>query len=129
MNRIHGLFATRNDSLNIFSLKFVSCKDLIFIVAIEISNPYHNSWLSKVSWFMALLFGFLHGLGFAGALTAVGLPDGEIPLVLFSFNIGIESGQLLFVVVIQILWYLFKKMEFQVIVVKSLIPAAYSGPT
>jgi hypothetical protein len=42
-------------------------------------------------------FGLLHGLGFAGALAEVGLPTAEIPLALFSFNVGIELGQLAFV--------------------------------
>jgi hypothetical protein len=46
---------------------------------------------------MAMAFGLLHGLGFAGALAQVGLPADEIPLALFSFNVGIEVGQLLFV--------------------------------
>ena len=48
-------------------------------------------------WLMAFLFGLLHGLGFAGALTEVGLPQGDIPLALLLFNVGIELGQLLFV--------------------------------
>ena len=45
----------------------------------------------------AALFGLLHGLGFAGALTEVGLPAGAIPLALLSFNLGVEIGQLVFV--------------------------------
>jgi len=45
-------------------------------------------------WRMPALFGLLHGLGFAGALAQAGLPDGEIPLALFAFNLGIEFGQL-----------------------------------
>ena len=47
---------------------------------------------------MALGFGLLHGMGFAGALREVGLPSGEIPMALFSFNVGIELGQLAFVI-------------------------------
>jgi hypothetical protein len=47
--------------------------------------------------YLALGFGLLHGLGFAGALAEIGLPAGEIPLALFAFNCGIEIGQLLFV--------------------------------
>ena len=39
-------------------------------------------------------FGLLHGLGFAGALAALGLPQLAIPLALFAFNLGIELGQL-----------------------------------
>ena len=46
---------------------------------------------------MAFVFGLLHGLGFAGALREVGLPDDAIPLALAFFNVGVESGQLLFV--------------------------------
>lgn len=46
---------------------------------------------------MAATFGLLHGLGFAGALREVGLPQEAIPLSLFSFNVGIELGQLAFV--------------------------------
>jgi len=48
-------------------------------------------------WLVAFAFGLLHGLGFAGALVRLGLPQSEIPLALFSFNVGVEIGQLLFV--------------------------------
>ena len=48
-------------------------------------------------WLLALLFGLLHGFGFAGALRETGLPPEAIPLTLFSFNLGIEIGQLVFV--------------------------------
>jgi hypothetical protein len=46
---------------------------------------------------MAVAFGLLHGFGFAGALAEAGLPPGDIPLALVSFNGGIELGQLAFV--------------------------------
>lgn len=42
-------------------------------------------------------FGLFHGLGFAGALREIGLPQGEIPMALLSFNVGVELGQLLFI--------------------------------
>jgi hydrogenase/urease accessory protein HupE len=48
-------------------------------------------------WLIAFSFGLLHGLGFAGALAEVGLPQREIPLALFAFNVGVELGQLAFV--------------------------------
>jgi hydrogenase/urease accessory protein HupE len=48
-------------------------------------------------WLVAFTFGLLHGFGFAGALTAVGLPAGDIPLALFAFNLGVELGQLAFI--------------------------------
>jgi hypothetical protein len=49
---------------------------------------------------MAATFGLLHGLGFAAALREAGLPAGDIPLALVSFNTGIEVGQLAFVVAV-----------------------------
>lgn len=52
---------------------------------------------AKAPWIVAFLFGLLHGLGFAGALHEVGLPDRDIPLALLLFNVGVEFGQLLFV--------------------------------
>jgi hydrogenase/urease accessory protein HupE len=48
-------------------------------------------------WLVAFSFGLLHGLGFAGALAEVGLPQGETPLALFAFNVGVEAGQLAFI--------------------------------
>jgi hypothetical protein len=48
-------------------------------------------------WVVAFVFGLLHGFGFAGALRELGLPQSEIPLALFSFNVGVEVGQLIFV--------------------------------
>ncbi|MBF6024023.1 HupE/UreJ family protein [Lysobacter niastensis] len=48
-------------------------------------------------WIVAFLFGLLHGLGFAGALSEVGLPINAIPVALLFFNVGVEVGQLLFI--------------------------------
>ena len=51
-------------------------------------------------WVVAFAFGLLHGFGFAGALSDVGLPAGRIPAALLFFNVGVEIGQLLFVAVV-----------------------------
>ena len=51
-------------------------------------------------WMVAFAFGLLHGFGFAGALVELGLPQGDIPLALLAFNIGVELGQLAFIAVI-----------------------------
>jgi hydrogenase/urease accessory protein HupE len=74
----------------------------VFVLAVELaaSQPRGESLIARKPWLMAALFGLLHGLGFAGALREVGLPEHEIPLSLFSFNVGIEIGQIAFVVVI-----------------------------
>lgn len=51
----------------------------------------------RYPWIVAFVFGCLHGFGFAGALTDVGLPATDIPLALLMFNGGVEIGQLIFV--------------------------------
>jgi hypothetical protein len=52
---------------------------------------------ARAPWTVAFIFGLLHGFGFAGALAEIGLPQGQIPLALLFFNVGVEGGQLLFV--------------------------------
>lgn len=44
---------------------------------------------------VAILFGLVHGLGFAGALKEMGLPDNHLWVALLTFNIGVEVGQLM----------------------------------
>jgi hydrogenase/urease accessory protein HupE len=46
---------------------------------------------------VAFLFGLVHGLGFAGALTEIGLPQNHLPAALLTFNVGVELGQLVIV--------------------------------
>jgi len=70
----------------------------VFLPAVELTRDEQGETLMRRRpWAVALGFGLLHGLGFAGALAEVGLPQNEIPLALFSFNVGIEIGQLSFV--------------------------------
>jgi hydrogenase/urease accessory protein HupE len=53
-------------------------------------------------WVIAFAFGLLHGFGFAGALQEIGLPQSDVPLALLMFNLGVEAGQLIFVVAVLI---------------------------
>ena len=48
-------------------------------------------------WIVCFCFGLLHGLGFAGALSEIGLPSQDIPAALLAFNLGVEAGQLTFI--------------------------------
>ena len=65
---------------------------------------------SRYLWLVALLIGLLHGLGFAGALAEIGLPTGDIPLALLSFNLGIEAGQVLLVAVVVVVRALLERV-------------------
>ena len=62
-------------------------------------NRGEFSLTAKFPWIVAFVFGLLHGFGFAGALSDVGLPQNEVPLALLMFNVGVEIGQLLFIAV------------------------------
>ena len=71
----------------------------ILFLAVEIVHCREGkvTLTERYPWVVALAFGLVHGLGFAGALAEVGLPQQEIPLALLMFNVGVETGQLLFV--------------------------------
>lgn len=80
----------------------------IYVLAVELARRQAHSargenamsWMERRPGWMAAGFGLFHGLGFAGALTEAGLPQGDVPAALFSFNVGIELGQLAFVAVV-----------------------------
>jgi hypothetical protein len=71
----------------------------ILFVAYEVlrkkENP--NGVAQRKPWLVAFSFGLLHGLGFAGGLSAAGLPAGHIPLALAFFSAGVEVGHFSFV--------------------------------
>lgn len=71
----------------------------ILLVCVEAVHLRHGrtSLATEWPWLVAFAFGLLHGFGFAGALTDLGLPRGDIPLALLFFNLGVEVGQLLFI--------------------------------
>jgi hydrogenase/urease accessory protein HupE len=71
----------------------------ILLLACEIirSDRGQPSPTAQWPWLVAFSFGLLHGFGFASALTEIGLPQGDIPLALFAFNVGVEAGQLIFI--------------------------------
>ncbi|MCV3243437.1 HupE/UreJ family protein [Mesorhizobium sp. ZC-5] len=74
----------------------------IVLVAVEIvkSRRGQMSLTARWPWLVAFAFGLLHGLGFAGALSEIGLPHHAIPVALLFFNIGVELGQLAFAVAV-----------------------------
>lgn len=71
----------------------------IALLAVELARPETASptLTRRAPWLVAILFGLLHGFGFAGALAGIGLPPGQIPTALLGFNVGVEIGQVMFV--------------------------------
>ncbi|EPA93892.1 HupE/UreJ family protein [Pseudomonas sp. G5(2012)] len=74
----------------------------ILLLAMEIArkNRGEVSFTVQWPWVVAFCFGLLHGFGFAGALADIGLPKHDLPLALFTFNVGVEIGQLMFVALV-----------------------------
>jgi hydrogenase/urease accessory protein HupE len=76
-----------------------------------------RSWRGETSltirhpWIVAFAFGLLHGFGFATGLTNMGLREAEIPLALMLFNLGVEIGQLFFVMVVVLLERSFRILD------------------
>jgi hypothetical protein len=78
----------------------------ILALARELLRPEAGGLTRRRPWLVAGACGLLHGLGFAGALAEVGLPEGAIPAALLMFNLGVEAGQLLFVAAAGAAWAL-----------------------
>jgi hypothetical protein len=70
-----------------------------------------TSFALRHPWVVAFAFGLLHGFGFASGLNTLGMPQGEIPLALLFFNVGVELGQLAFVLLITALAWSFRLLE------------------
>ena len=74
---------------------------IVFVAAEIVHGRMGRTGLTeRWPWVVAFVFGLLHGLGFASALRAVGLPENAIPTALLFFNLGVELGQLAFVAVV-----------------------------
>ena len=67
----------------------------------------------KTPWLMAFSFGLLHGLGFAGALSDIGIANNQMLLSLLFFNVGIELAQIALIPIPLILIYVASKINFE----------------
>ncbi len=76
----------------------------IVLVAAEALSK-RQTWTKQLPALVALLFGLVHGLGFAGALKEIGLPENHFALSLFGFNLGVEIGQL---AVLALAWVVYR---------------------
>lgn len=101
----------------------------ILFLATELVKQRHGETglAERYPWLVALSFGLLHGFGFAGALSEIGLPQTDIPLALFSFNVGVEVGQLLFVCVALVMIRLLASLRFDWPAWTELVPAYSIG--
>jgi hypothetical protein len=77
----------------------------IMFLAVEVvrKNAGRLTLSERYPWLIAFTFGLVHGLGFAGALYEIGVPQNAVPLALLMFNVGVETGQILFVLTVSVL--------------------------
>lgn len=97
----------------------------ILLLAWEIirSDRGQTSLTAQWPWLVAFSFGLLHGFGFASALSEIGLPQGDIPLALFAFNVGVEAGQLMFIAAVLGFLRLSMRIKFPIFVQRYARPA------
>jgi len=80
----------------------------VLLGALNILRP----WVRERRWLIALIFGLVHGLGFASVLTDLGLPAGNLLQALFGFNLGVELGQLAIVALLMPAMYAIRASMF-----------------
>ena len=100
----------------------------ILFLAAEIMHGKngHPGTAARWPWLIALIFGLLHGFGFAGALAEVGLPQQAIPLALIFFNIGVELGQILFVATVLFFGWILHRLKQPTLLERSETVAIYA---
>jgi len=76
--------------------------------ALHKRDTFARRWPAMV----AFLFGLVHGLGFAGALAEIGLPQKHLATALLTFNLGVEAGQLMAVAAAWAAWRVFRHVKF-----------------
>ncbi|MEA2092177.1 MAG: HupE/UreJ family protein, partial [Campylobacterota bacterium] len=89
-------------SVEILYVEAMIALSIVFL-ARELLIDKKTSFTRKNLGVVAFIFGLLHGFGFSSVLSSIGLPQDEIPLSLFSFNLGIEIGQILFIVCVSLI--------------------------
>ena len=86
------------------SLFFLSLGLMMFCY-LRLSDNYQSS-LNLI--FITIVFGFIHGLGFAGAINEIYLPKEDMLKIILAFNLGIELGQILIFGIFALFAYLLK---------------------
>ena len=79
------------------------------IIITAVSNLFQKKFTAKsirINYFLALAFGLIHGMGFANSIRFMLASDQSVGWGLFGFNVGLEVGQIVVVVVLLLLAYL-----------------------
>jgi hypothetical protein len=83
------------------------------IIITAVTNLFQRDFTKRsirINYFLALFFGLIHGMGFASSLRSMLSADEKIFWPLFGFNVGLEAGQILVVMIVLLLSYLFVQL-------------------
>ena len=94
-------------SVNSSIVEFLIPISIIITAEIQFIKSIHPKAPFQFKYIFALLFGLLHGLGFANTIRMIMAESQQIALPLFSFNIGLEIGQICFVFILLLLAHFF----------------------
>ncbi len=103
-------------SLNIFSLPSAPVEAVIALSILFLAKEYidfqngQSSITVRYPWAISFGFGLLHGFGFAGALQDIGFPQKQLFSALLSFNLGVEIGQILFILICLVLYLIYTRV-------------------
>jgi hypothetical protein len=113
--------------MGIFKLPSASTEVLIALTIIYLAYELTKAEVEiRRPWLMAFGFGLLHGFGFAGALSEIGIANDQLFLSLLFFNIGIEIGQLMIIPIVGIIIFLLNKIDLKNIF-RSLVTYGIGG--
>jgi hypothetical protein len=118
-----GLFGVPERPLN-------ACIALsIVFIGVEIIKMQRGetTLTARRPWLVAFSFGLVHGIGFAGALAGLGIERSVLPAALLFFNVGVEIGQLAFVLVVLALIWAHRRLEAQLPSWGEAVPAYAIG--
>lgn len=82
----------------------------IVFLAVEKLRGVEDSLTANYTWIVAFVFGLLHGFGFAGVLHEIGLPRDALVRSLFLFNLGVEIGQIVVVLIALAIAYAVRRL-------------------
>jgi hypothetical protein len=94
-----GLSAMQIISVPQAPIEAVIALSIVFL-SIERIRDMKDTLSFKHTWIISVIFGLLHGFGFAGILHDIGLPEGQLLSALLLFNLGVEIGQILVIALI-----------------------------
>ena len=102
-------------SLNVVNIPIPPVEAVIALsvvfLAMEIANDNKESLTYNYPIAVSSSFGLLHGFGFASVLSDIGLPQTQIPVSLLFFNVGVELGQIIFLLGVILCYYIYKNVN------------------